>query len=112
MMRTHILATLTVLAFTAWHSGPAVGYSVIGPGVSSCATWADDGKRNEPAAQHNLVWVLGYLAGVAYGSPDDDDPLRGVDAMTIRAWIDSYCSGHPLATIEDAAVAFYAFHPR
>ena len=40
------------------------------------------------------------------------DPLNGVDAFAVWAWIDNYCRAHPLDTIQKASVEFVMAHPK
>ena len=49
-------------------------------------------------------WLLGFLTGTAdlaatpgVIEPGKLDPLRGVDAEAVWAWVDNYCHAHPLA---------------
>jgi hypothetical protein len=56
-------------------------------------------------------WLLGFLSGIGYVNRDGDDPLDGVDAEGVWAWIDNYCRSYPIQKIGDAAAAFYRAHP-
>ena len=40
------------------------------------------------------------------------NPLNGVDAQAVWAWVDNYCKANPLNLIENAGAAFVATHPR
>jgi hypothetical protein len=55
-------------------------------------------------------WVLGFLSGVGYIN-GDYDPLRGLDANAVEAWLDHYCQAHPSEKLSEAAAAFIAEHP-
>ena len=57
-------------------------------------------------------WVVGYLSGVGAVDVAGYDPLNGMDAEGVFAWIDNYCRAHPLDKIEKAAATFVAAHPR
>jgi hypothetical protein len=85
-------------------------YHQIGQGNSSCGSWTAwrrDGLSVAPGQ-----WVLGFLSGVGFDSGGDDNPLQGMDADGVWAWIDSYCAAHPIDHIAAAAAAFYYAHPR
>jgi hypothetical protein len=49
-------------------------------------------------------WIFWFLSGVGYqGSAN---PLNEVDAAAVLAWIDAYCSTHPLEMIIAAGEKF------
>jgi hypothetical protein len=52
---------------------------------------------------------MGLLSGLGYSNYGD--PLKGVDAEGVWAWMDNHCRAQPLITIIDAAVAFAKTHP-
>ena len=84
----------------------------IGVGASSCGTWTAD--RVNPYSFPAIAdgsWVLGFLSGIAYEGPENDDPLAGTDAQGVFAWIDNYCRANPIDHISAAAEAFYGAHP-
>jgi hypothetical protein len=55
--------------------------------------------------------VLGFLSGVAYqGAQNGIDPLRGVDAKGVAAWLDAHCRSHPRQKLVHAAEAFVQEH--
>lgn len=56
-------------------------------------------------------WLLGFLSGVGFGN-SSYDPLRGIDAEAVWAWVDNYCRNHPLDTVTHAAGYLLAEHPR
>ena len=89
-------------------------YTAIGPGNDSCGTWmADRRTPHTQAALQDMQWVLGFLSGVGFiGKQDGIDPLNGLDAQAVWAWIDNYCRDHPLSLIASAAAAFKNAHPR
>lgn len=110
MMRFLLPAALAVTLLT----GPAMAdYRMLGAGGVSCGTWTAD-RRQPPGSQilsHvNGEWVLGFLSGV--GSRGSQDPLRGVDADGVWAWVDNYCQVHPLQEVVEAATAFVREHPQ
>jgi hypothetical protein len=57
-------------------------------------------------------WVTGFLSGVGFVGEYGADPLNGMDADGVWAWIDNYCSANPIKDIADAAGQFYFAHPR
>nr|WP_294516240.1 hypothetical protein [uncultured Rhodopila sp.] len=102
---------LAVVACSAAAS-PARAYHESGAGVDSCATWtADRGNPAGPPALQDEQWVLGFLTGIGFAGSDEDDPLNGVAAPAVWAWIDSYCKQHPADKLVTAARAFFKSHP-
>ena len=55
--------------------------------------------------------MVGFLNGAGYEGPPGLDPLHGVDAEGLYAWISNYCATRPIASIMDATTAFIEFHP-
>ena len=43
--------------------------------------------------------------------PSGLDPLKGLDADAVWAWMDNYCLTHPLVTIDAATETFVHEHP-
>jgi hypothetical protein len=83
---------------------------IIGAGVSSCGKWTADQSQETPIADDQ--WILGFLSGVAFmGSGPETNPLNGLDAQAVWAWIDNYCQAHPLDSIATAGIAFFHAHP-
>jgi hypothetical protein len=81
----------------------------VGAGLASCGTWIVD-RRTPLRWATESAWVLGFLSGVGYmGS--GFDPLRGVNADGVNAWLDNYCQTHPLKDLADAAGSFIHEHP-
>jgi hypothetical protein len=53
----------------------------------------------------------GFLSGIGYEGDANLNPLNGMDAYGVWAWIDNYCQAHPIETIMEAAEAFASAHP-
>jgi len=89
---------------------PAIAGTFIFSGpADSCGTWTS--KRQQGYAADDAWWLLGFLSGVGYEGPEN--PLNGVaDGEVVWAWIDNYCSAHPLDALFEAAKAFVREHPR
>ena len=83
---------------------------LIGAGMSSCAIWTADRTARTVDALQDEQWVVGYLSGVAIWTPDLN-PMKGVNAQAVWAWMDNYCREHPLVAIKDATSAFVEEHP-
>jgi hypothetical protein len=75
----------------------------------SCGTWTADRRQRSGGALQDEQWVLGFLSGVGY---EGYDPLNGMDAEGVWAWIDNYCREHPIEQIIAAAEAFKSAHPQ
>lgn len=93
-------AALAVVLFIS--SAQATDYIAIGPGLSSCGTWTAD-RRTRSAWFSEIAWVLGFLSGVGYEETPRLNPLQGVDAGGVEAWLDNYCINHPLQPLVEAA---------
>ena len=100
----------TAGAADAKHEG---NYAVIGLGLNSCDSWAS--ARLTPQATLAFAegqWVLAFLSGVGFmGGDTGNNPLNGIDAQGVWAWIDDYCRVHPSEKIAQAAAAFIRAHP-
>jgi hypothetical protein len=108
----HLRFFTTVLALALMNSS-AEAYTVAGLGNASCGTWA--AVRREQRAVGYEQWVLGFLNGIGFKSvtaSGGGDPLNGLDADAVWAWVDNYCQSHPLEAIWIAAVQLSLDHPR
>lgn len=95
---------------------PAASYKVIGAGNASCGTWTSERAKAARSGDHFFEvseenWVLGFLSGVGYAGAGMD-PLQGLDANAVVAWLDQYCQAHPRSSLEKAAVMFVMEHPQ
>jgi hypothetical protein len=93
--------------------GNASGYTMLGSGGASCETWTAT-RRTPPGrdAAMQQQWLLGFLSGIGSMVLGELDPLRGLDADAVYAWLDGYCRNHPAESIEAAARVFIQEHPR
>ena len=100
---------------TTWVTSPARAadasgtISVIGAGLKSCGWWTQMRREqvDGPAGQ----WVFGYLTAIADWVPAAN-PLSGLDADAVDAWMDNYCRSNPLNQLIDAGRTFYGEHPK
>ena len=105
-----------VLALLAALIGPcsvvsAQSFHYIGTGGASCGEWTADRRFPDSSrSQADEQWVLGFLSAVGYVDPDRD-PLHGMDADGVWAWVDNYCRDHPIDMIISASEAFLHAHP-
>jgi hypothetical protein len=76
---------------------------VIGAGGNSCGTWTTEKKS--PRRLEHEAWLVGYLSAANRFAPGAGGNLtNGVEGRGLIAWMDNYCSGHPLDMIETGAV--------
>ena len=108
MSRVLLLATILGLS-SATPVAAADTVRIIGAGTASCGDWMAKRTASSVDALQHQQWVLGYLSSVANWT--DPDPMKGLDAEAVWAWMDSYCRAHPLATVSKAARAFVEGHP-
>jgi len=78
---------------------------VLGPGGSSCGTWARDRQQNQAGSQLNQAWVLGYVTAYGIHKPQEDSLPKAMDSRTMMNWIDNFCDANPDKDIADAAKA-------
>jgi hypothetical protein len=106
------LAVLAVIIATAAIAEPLPpaqdqeGVIAFGIGGRSCGNWTQWRQSKSVNAGLSTQWVAGYLSGKnveSNFSNPQDDPLRGTDFAGLMAWIDNYCSSHPLEAINSAA---------
>jgi|SRR6516165_4538362 hypothetical protein len=104
-----VFLTTTPALLMSWAEAAQPGnYDLIGSGTNSCGTWT--AWRRQGIAGFPEQWVLGFLSGIGYKG--GNNPLNGVDANAVWAWMDNYCYAHPLDSIEKAGEAFNLIHPR
>jgi hypothetical protein len=106
-----LLSAALAVALMMTGSAEATDFHMVGVGSSSCGSWT--ASRGGQTTGIYEQWVVGFLSGVGYeGTGQGDDPLAGVDANGVWAWVDNYCRAHPLDQIVMAAKAFDREHPR
>ena len=78
----------------------------------SCGQWLVERRGAVPKASGDMssgdpslgktMWLLGWVsaAGLYHATP-----LRHTDQAAIKAWIDQYCTAHPLEELVEAATA-------
>jgi hypothetical protein len=99
------------LVLIAGPLAPAVAAAtIIGAGPDSCAIWTADHQAASVDWVGDVEWILGFLSGIGIGSSGAFDPLHGLEASAVVAWMDSYCLDHPLEQITDAGQAFVRAH--
>ena len=104
------LAALAVIIATAAHAEPLPPAQdqdwviAFGIGGRSCGNWTQWRQSKSVEAGLSAQWVVGFLSGKnqCISCNPQDDPLRGADFVGLMAWIDNYCSSHPLESIHAA----------
>jgi hypothetical protein len=108
-----IVPAVVFLALAIGIPAKADAYNLIGAGNSSCGTWtAERAHPDQPLPLLLTSWVVGFLSGIGWVGQDGDNPLHGVDAEGVWAWVDNYCKAHPIDTIAKGASQFYWAHRR
>ena len=77
--------------------------TVIGAGAGvSCAEWTDTGRADPGLEQ----WAFGFASAVAANAQlqRGGDPLAGMDADAIHAWLDEHCRRRPRDALSVALV--------
>jgi hypothetical protein len=94
--------TITVSASVAQARDAPVG---LGEGIISCGTWITD-RKNPALATTDNAWLLGFISAFnLYMLSIDEDVARGTDKRGLIAWINNYCSVHPLDSLESASAS-------
>jgi hypothetical protein len=104
-------AVLAAVLMTGSAEAQPQTFAIMGLGTASCGSWT--AARRSGQALGYEQWTVGFAAGTAsaLGPSKGFDPLRGLDANAVWAWIDNYCRVHPLETVETAAFQFVLAHP-
>ena len=103
-----IFQWLFVVALAVWsvvaHSmADNTGYNIMGISGKSCGDWTTERKKGESwEVVARMSWVLGYVTAVNRFGPWSSNVAAGTDANGLLAWIDNYCTQHPLEDIETA----------
>lgn len=105
-----VLIRMILASVLMTSAAQAQEYRAIGVGTMSCGSWTAARRTQGADAFALQQWVAGFLSGIGYQGPGN--PLNGVDAEGVWAWIDNYCRSHPLDKIRMAAEAFDTEHPR
>src|SRR6476661_6242561 len=75
-------------------------YTAFGLGLQSCGHWLS--AQRDPLMDVLITyWQGGYMTAV--NALNSSHPANGTDIHGLRAWIDNYCSAHPLEAIGKAA---------
>jgi hypothetical protein len=72
-------------------------------GQIGCGDWPKYLHSDDLAKAALLNWVLGYLSRASLS--ESADLLENVDQASVSAWLDNYCSVHPLDTLVQGAWA-------
>jgi hypothetical protein len=76
-------------------------YHVRGSGALQCSLWT--AQKDLAIGQLHKQWILGYVTAVNYGLQRDENIAPGLKNAGLLAWVDDYCSKHPIEDITDAA---------
>jgi hypothetical protein len=102
-MRFAILANIAMAALTIGLPMTANGLSILKSGPDSCGAWTQERANGSTKSFMMQAWILGFVSGIVYAeATGKTDPLGGIDAFGVFAWIDQYCQAHPL---DDVAIA-------
>ena len=82
--------------------GPETFYGY--PDEDSCGYWIEQRRRGEGRSQLWEAWILGFVTGLNVFGPNNGNIAPDVKADGLQAWVDQYCSAHPLDSIAMAAI--------
>jgi len=81
------------------------GVWVIGHANTTCGAWTKERRgASLPRAAYE-GWITGFLSGWAIVQKPSQNPLADLDSEAVFAWMDNYCSAHPLDILSVAGVA-------
>ena len=92
-------------------SAQAPRLTVVGAGAGvSCSEWVAAGRADPELEQ----WAFGFASAVAAGAQlqRGGDPLAGLDADAIRAWLADHCRRRPEDALSVALVRMVFAGPR
>ena len=78
-------------------------YGVVGIGNRSCGSWIADRKAGGFPALVDLAWVEGFITAMDHENDKINASIHKTDADGISAWVDSYCTAHPLDELSRAS---------
>jgi hypothetical protein len=100
------LLTFAVVVFLIGGSANAEeGVWTVGYQSTTCGAWTKERREHSFARAAYEGWITGFLSGLAIAQKSNQNPLAGVDADAIYAWIDNYCSARPLDILSVASFA-------
>jgi hypothetical protein len=97
-----LIALSIVISFFGIPANAEEGVWVLGYFDATCGTWTKERHVISPARGAYQGWVTGFLSGWAIDQPTPNNPLIGLDTEGVYAWVDNYCSVHPLDTLMTA----------
>lgn len=105
-----IMGMLIALSLMATICNAAPQFNVLGAGTASCGEWTKARKTRSHLEDMFVSWVQGFLTALnavlaSRHLPGTADVSDGIDAEGLLAWIDNYCSQHPLDSIAKATLA-------
>lgn len=92
-------AHLFLMISPAFASDKNGKYEVLGQGTESCGAWLSD--RKDGSWYPEGGWINGYISAYnLFVWKKSADVAQSTDAAGIAAWMDGYCTAHPLNEIE------------
>jgi hypothetical protein len=75
----------------------ALSFTVLGEGNTSCGRWLEVGRTpDSPTLRLQLgAWINGYISAMNDEGVGGGSIAADVDADSLYAWIDNYCSANP-----------------
>lgn len=105
-MRRVTLGLIAAASLTATHANAA---DVTVRGSPTCQAYMTaKHKTDTTEAMSDLVWLLGYMSGLAVGT-QVDILARGDDGTSMLDWLDIYCQRFPTKYLSDAGDMYYGF---
>lgn len=104
MKRTGGALVIVVLAASA-NVASAADRMVYGAGMVTCAEWQQHRSTGNKVANVQLqAWIDGFLTGYNVASEDVDFIAPKPEDIAYYAWVDNYCSQHPLDKVMQAVL--------
>ncbi|HYM72167.1 MAG TPA: hypothetical protein VET89_04235 [Stellaceae bacterium] len=81
-------------------------YTILGAGSRPCGAWLQARSQAVPESGVMQSWLLGYITSFnAHNLTLTSDIAAGTNADGIFAWVDDYCSAHPIDSVARAAAS-------
>lgn len=94
---------LAFISASASSSDAADHFMTLGVGTKSCGAWTDAREYDHHSENIYSAWIEGYITAFNEFKWPSGDVSSGTDFDGIEAWMDNYCSSHPLDDLAAAA---------
>jgi hypothetical protein len=99
-----VLMLIWLVGSCAANAEPGREITVLGAGNFSCGKWSNERRSQSVSGLSAAQWVLGYVSAAnRFLLTHDGDVAKNTDNAALLAWLDNYCSAHPLDNLNVAS---------